>query len=96
VTLDEIAVDLHNQIESTETVSFVIKDKRPNVRVQLRFDIVRHIIDVKLADQEKAANALAVKQERERILEILADKEDDETKALSADELRAKLEALEE
>ena len=52
------------------------------------------MIAEKQADAAASKNAAAVSQERAKLLELLAKKEDASLEALSADEIRAKLAQL--
>jgi len=92
--LDDIARGLHKQLKNGDDVSFVHADKKSDEIVQLKFDIVKHIIDVKLAENaaEKIARDNATK--KQRLLEIIADREDDQLKSLSIDELKKAVAAL--
>lgn len=61
---------------------------------KLRLDIVKRVIDVKLAENAEASKANANKAEKEKLLEILARKQDAALESMSADELKARIEAL--
>lgn len=52
--LDDLARALHQQIEQAPTVSFVTKTQPVSAIPQLKFDIVLHIINTKLSEQETA------------------------------------------
>jgi len=76
MSLDDIARNLDEQITKSGKTSFVVKNKKPNKRLTLAFDIVKHVIDVKLVEADKAKKAAEVKQAREKIMSIMADKQD--------------------
>ncbi len=92
--LDDIARGLHAELKSDNTVSFVEPTKTADVRTQLAFDITKHIIGVRLAENAKAAEAAANKEKKQKLLDILARKQDDALSALSIDDLRAQIAAL--
>jgi pyruvate-formate lyase len=77
--------------ESTE--SFVVKATKANEELELKFAIVKHVIDVKLAEQAAAKTAAENKTTIARLTEILARKEDQELEGLSKDEIRARIAA---
>jgi hypothetical protein len=86
LSLDDVAVSLHHQLKR-DTISFVNAEK-PNPDLQLQFDIVKHIIDVKLDEQQKANEAHNKTERKQKILAIMAGKEEAELAGKSMDELR--------
>ena len=88
VSLDTIAIDLHRQTQADSNVSFVITDRKTDPSVQLRFDIVRHVIDVRLEEKKTADDAREASVKKQKLLAILARKEDAELEGASVDELR--------
>ena len=90
VTLDSIALDYYTQLK-TENISFVNNEKNVNSLNQLRFDIVKYVIDVKLAEREKAKTAADNKIKKNRILELIAQKQDEAFSTKSVEELNAML-----
>lgn len=92
--LDDIARALHIKLKGAESVSFVEPSTGTNEIDQLKFDVVKHVIDVKLAENALAAQARAKREMKQRMLEIIERKEGDALSALSIDELRQKLNAL--
>lgn len=86
--LDSIAITLHEELQTTNVVSFVNNPAKADEETQLKFDVVKHIIDVK---KREADDALLEKQRAERkqkLLSILARKEDNELENLPVDEIR--------
>lgn len=57
--LDDIAKGLFRALKSDENVSFVAPERKSDPRTQLAFDIVKHIIDVRVAENAAAAAAAA-------------------------------------
>lgn len=97
VNLDRIAIDLNQQIKSsTETESFVDKTKTVDKTLQLQFDIVKHIIEVRLDELEASKLAASQKQKMDRLLALVAEKEDQALAEKSVDELRALIDELKE
>lgn len=68
----------------------IMSETRDNEELQLRFDVVKRIIDVKL--EEKAA--AKAREKKHRILEIITKKEDEDLEEHSIDDLRKLLEEL--
>lgn len=92
--LDDIARDLHRQLKNDSDVSFVVKERKSDTTVQLKFDIVKHIIDVRLAESEAQAKARENSEKKQRILQLIADKQDEELKGKSLDDLKAMVDEL--
>lgn len=96
VNLDSMAQFLHTQLQDTAQVSFVTPSatSSKNAELQLKFDVVKHIIDVKLAERDAAELASAKKEKKERLQEILAQKQDQQLMAAGIDEIQKMIEAL--
>jgi hypothetical protein len=94
--LDLLAVDLDDKAKSSATRSFVKAPTAANAENQLKFDVVKHILDVKLAEKEKAQKAKEKRLEGERLKEQLAKIQDKKLEGLTEEEITAKLLALEE
>lgn len=92
--LDDIAKGLHRKLKEDDDVSFVLKDKKSDKVEQLKFDIVKHIIDVRLAEFEAMEAHRANVKKKQRILEIIATKEDESLKGQSLEELKKMVEGL--
>lgn len=96
--LDAIARSLHNELKN-DTVSFVepagdSKTSRESTARQLKFDIVKHIIDVRLAESAAARDAAARTAQKQRILELVERKREAALEAKSEEELLALLNQL--
>lgn len=92
--LDDIARDLHRQLKDSAEVSFVAPARKENDTLQRKFDIVKHIIEIRLAENAAAAEVRANKDKKARILEIIARKDDEELVGKSRDELIKLAESL--
>lgn len=95
-SLDSLAKALYKQVREGSEVSFVSelgKDKAHTL-LELKFDIVKHVIDVKLAERRATREAVAKKAQREKIMGIIADKEDTVLSGRSIEELRKMVEDL--
>lgn len=92
--LDDIARGLFGQLKSDANVSFVIPEQKSDSTTQLKFDVVKHIIDVRLAENAAAAAAKANREKRQLILSVIAQKENEQLLSASMDDLKKMLEAL--
>ena len=92
--LDGIAMSLYQDLGDNVQVSFVNKSVAKDEVSQLKFDIVKHIIDTRLAEQAAASEARVKSEKKQRILEIINQKEDATLMASSIDELKATLASM--
>ena len=93
VSLDALAMAQHKLVKETAEMSFV-KPVTKNTDDELKLDILKHIIDVRLAENE-AKNVAAEKRARkEKIMEILADKKHDALKNMDIADLEKELASL--
>lgn len=94
VNLDEIAVELHTELNTRKTISFVNNPAKDTDDTQLKFDIVKHIIDVKMAENAKAVGERELAAKKQKIMEIITQKENEALAGQSLEDLRKQLEAL--
>ena len=92
--LDHVAQTLAKEIRETGEDSFVKPVTRGTDDNELKLEIVKHLIAIKLADKEKHANAAAKKEKKDKLLGILAKKQDEALEGKTEDEILAELAAL--
>jgi hypothetical protein len=94
--LNTIAKAVNKTLREISEESFVETSKTTeHTRCEVAMDIVKHIINVKLAEEVDAAARVARKQEKEKLLAILAEKQDGKLSELSEKELQKRIAALE-
>lgn len=91
--LDAIAIELHNAIEAQGTTSFVSSKKKDDV-LQLKFEVVKHIIDTKVAENEAKVNAASKQSKRDELDALISRKETDELAGKSVEDLKAMRDAI--
>ncbi len=98
INLDNIAIELNKKLKETEQVSFVSSTKKTNEVDQLKFDIVKHIIDTRVEEarqqREIEATRAAKAATKERIVEILEQKKTEELSTKSVEELTQMLKEI--
>jgi hypothetical protein len=94
ISLDILAIDLNRQIKDAATTSFVEDTPKANEELQLKFDIVKHIIDVKKAENAAVVDQRERAAKKARILEIIAKKQDASLESTSIEELQAMVGSL--
>lgn len=95
--LDAIAIDLHKQLRDTaDMVSFVAPSTTDTAQadLQLRFEIVKHVIGVRVAERDALKEQADRREKKQRLLALIARKQDEELAGKSVDELRALAESL--
>lgn len=90
--LNIIAVELNKELKETE-ISF-INSTKANELLQLKFDVVKFIIDVKLAEKEEKKLKAERLAKKNQLLELINNKENEKLQSLSLDELKKQLEQL--
>lgn len=86
VNLDDIAIGLSAQLKATSE-SFVSASKTDEV-LSLKLEVVKHIIGVRVAENNDRLEAEKRRQQREQIQSLIARKESESLESLSLDELR--------
>ena len=91
--LDDLARTLHEATKNG-SASFVNKTEPVNEVQKLRFDIVLHIINTRLAENETAATARANREKKQQIMALIDQKQNEALGALSVEDLRKMVESL--
>jgi hypothetical protein len=94
VCLDDIAKGLRRELRETEDESFVTKPGKGNERLELAFEVVKHVIAVRLAEAELAKTARERAEKKQKLLGVLARKQDQKLETLTEAEIAAEIEAL--
>lgn len=90
--LNTIAVELNKELKETE-ISF-INSTKTNDLLQLKFSIIKFIIDFKLAEKEDKKQQAEKIAKKQQLLELINNKENEKLQSLSLDELKKQLEQL--
>lgn len=94
--LNSVAKAASKALKDVTEESFVETAKTAaHVRLEVALDVVKCVIDAKLADEEAAANRAANKQKKESLLKALAEKQEGKLSAMSEKELQRQIDALE-
>lgn len=92
--LDDLARLYHKRLKDDENVSFVASATPQNEEDKLAFEIVKHIIKVKLDEKTAADNIRIARDKRQKLLEIIAKKEEEGLMGSSIEDLRKMVEGL--
>jgi hypothetical protein len=90
VNLNELAVGLYKKVKDSDIgMSFVDTTPKADDITQLQFDLVKHIIDVKLAENVKTSEAKAKADKKQQILALIDQKQNEKLAGSSLEELLA-------
>lgn len=85
--LDAIAVGLHHAL-GTSNLSFVKTPAQADDTNQLRFNIVKHVIDTRLAENAARDAAASNAEKKQGLLALIAKKESEALEGHSLEDLR--------
>ena len=93
--LDTVAKAVNAKLKASNEESFVNVSNNPAVsRLQAQLEVVKAIIEVKLAQAEAAKKRAEKAAERQRLMEVLHSKKDQELQGLSVEEIERRLSQL--
>lgn len=93
--LDAVAKTVNQSLKDATEESFVSAVKTPvRERLEATLDIVKRVIEVKLSDEAAAKKRAENKIEKEKLLKILAEKQDGRLSDLTEKELQRRIAAL--
>lgn len=94
--LDVIARSANKAFKDATEESFVTTTKTPaTTRLEMALEVIKSVIETKLYEEEAAKRRAENKKEREKLLEILAEKQAGKLSELSEKELQKRIAALE-
>ncbi len=94
VKLDELAKEVSTKLKESEVESFVTKGKASNTDDKLRLDILKHVIDVRVAELEALSNQRANAERKRLLLDVLAEKRAANLASLTEEQIQAELDSL--
>ena len=93
--LDTVAKAVNADLKASNEESFVNVSNNPAVsRLQAQLEVVKAIIEIKLAQAEAAKKRVEKAAERQRLMEVLHSKKDQELQGLSVEEIERRLSQL--
>ena len=90
--LDSCAKAVNAEIKKEEEESFVKPRGEKSSELELRLEILKHVIKARLDEMDEKENAAVKATKRAKILQLIEDKKDDELKGKSTEELEKMLE----
>ena len=92
--LDSIYKTLNKQVKQSEEESLLSTKASVDTELEVQIAIVKHIVSVKLAEREAAEKAFAKKAQKQKIMSIIATKQDEALQNSSIDDLKKMLDEL--
>jgi len=92
--LDAIFKSLNSQVKESKEDSLLKVKSEANETLDTMIEIVKHIVSVKLAENEARAKIREKREQKQKILSILSEKQDEELHNKSVEELSAMLDTL--
>ena len=92
--LDSIYKTLNKQVKQSEEESLLSTKASVDTELEVQIAIVKHIVSVKLAEKEAAEKASVKKAQKQKIMSIIATKENEELQNSSIDDLKKMLDEL--
>lgn len=92
--LDGIYSLLSKEAKAEQSEESLLTEKVSDQDLLIKIEIVKHVFHVKKEEQQAAHDAVEKAKKKERLLEILAKKQDDNLSEKSEDELKKMIEEL--
>jgi len=92
VSLNDIAVQLNKQLQDRE-ISF-IDNKNTDFSLQLKFDVVRLIIETKIQERDERKLAQEKLVKKQQLIALLNQKETEQLQQLSVEDIKKQLAEL--
>ena len=92
--LDSIYKTLNKKIKQSEEESLLSTKASIDTELEVQIAIVKHIVSVKLTEKEAAEKAFAKKAQKQKIMSIIATKENEALQNSSIDDLKKMLDEL--
>lgn len=92
--LDSIYKTLNKQVKQSEEESLLSTKASVDTELEVQIAIVKYIVSVKLTEKEAAEKASAKKAQKQKIMSIIATKENEALQNSSIDDLKKMLDEL--
>lgn len=93
-SLDKIAIGLFRKLRDTQEMSFVTETTSTDTTTQLKFDIVRHVIETRKSENAAKLEVQARAERKKELEQALRQAESGELAAKTPAEIRAMLAAI--
>lgn len=94
--LDQIFKTLNSKVKESKEESLLSVKSEEDKDLMNQIEIIKHIVTVKQEEIERRKNAIARRQQKQKVMEVLASKEEESLYSMSKKELEDMLKNLEE
>ena len=94
--LDSIYKTLNKQVKQSEEESLLATKTSVDTELEVQIAIIKHLVSVKLEEQETREKIAAKRAQKQKIMSIIATKEDEALHNSSVDDLKKMLDELED
>lgn len=92
--LDKIFKSLNSQKKQVEEESLLNVKTEADTTLDIQIEIVKYIVSIKLEEENARLQLVSQKQKKDKIIDILASKQDEDLKNKSVEELKDMLNEL--
>lgn len=92
--LDSVFKALNSQMKQVKEESLLNTKSKADKTLELQIEIVKYIVSVKLAEKEKREKAAEKSVQKQKIMEIMAKKQDESLESASMEDLQKMLAEL--
>lgn len=92
--LDSIFKSLNSKLKRVKEESLLDTKTRQDEELDMKIEIVKYIVNVKLEERQSRLQAKENKQQKQKILKMIAEKQDESLQNKSIDELKAMIDKL--
>jgi hypothetical protein len=89
--LDNVFKTLNAQVKKSQEESLLATKSKEEETLAMQIDIVKHIVEIKLAEAEAVQHSKEVKEKKQKIMEIISAKQDEALHNMSVEDLQAML-----
>jgi uncharacterized membrane protein len=89
--LDSIFKTLNAQVKKSQEESLLATKSKEDETLAIQIEIVKHIVKTKLDEAETAKQSKELKEKKQKIMEMIAEKKDEALRNASVEELQAML-----
>lgn len=93
--LDSVFKVLNSQVKQVNEESLLATKSKEDEMLTTQIEIVKYIVSVKLTEAEVKSQEKAMREQKQKILSILADKQDEALQNMSVEDLQAMLSKME-
>lgn len=93
--LDSIFKTLNSELKQVQEESLLNTKSKEDKELELKIDIVKHIVNVKLTEANERLKAKEQKEKKQKIMEVLSAKKEASLQDKTVEELEAMLNQLE-